>query len=66
MKKIKETTAKMIQTLSERFTKTAVGKSSFIGIYEIEIPNEIECWIKEDKLRLQKKGDDSNGYFMEN
>lgn len=55
----------MIQTLSERFTKTAVGKSSFIGIYEIEIPNEIECWIKEDKLRLQEKGDDSNGYLGE-
>ena len=45
-----------IQTCSEKIVKTVVGKSMLFGTYEMNLPDEVACWIKDEKLRHQKKG----------
>lgn len=65
MNNFKQKMAISIQTCSEKIVKTVVGKSMLFGTYEMNLPDEVACWIKGEKLRHQKKGDDSNGYFME-
>mgnify|MGYP005769179903 CR=1 FL=1 len=55
MNNFKQKMAISIQTCSEKIVKTVVGKSMLFGTYEMNLPDEVTCWIREEKLNVKKK-----------
>lgn len=49
MKERKRNSAEMIQLIAKKVVFTTVGKSFPAGLYEEEIPDEVQKWVREQR-----------------